>query len=128
MFTASYVWHGVILNDYERLSYPKEIFLSIASVVYLVIGAIVAHAYSGDYFKKIIKSPLLRGLITGGICGFTIYLVSLVVGITFSSSLSLKYIIVDLTWQAIEQGVGGFVVGYVHLISEHHPWFRTEQA
>lgn len=126
MFSASYVWHGVILNDYDRLNYPKSFYLTIAAFVYLFLGALVTRAYSSEIIKKITSAPLAKGLLSGAICGVVIYLIALVIGISFSSTISMKYIIVDLTWQAIEQSIGGLVVGYYYIVTHHHPAFNPE--
>jgi hypothetical protein len=116
MFLISYVWHGIFLTDYTRLSYSREIFLIFAAVVYLVLGFIVARAaeikFLEGHFKR---KPVLRGTASGAICGFVIFLVSTVVGVSFSTGSNLENLLLDVSWQIIEQAVGGAVVGLVHI-------------
>ncbi|CAN5358248.1 hypothetical protein BH10BAC1_BH10BAC1_07800 [soil metagenome] len=115
MFLLSYAWHGVFLTDFSRLSYPKEIFLVIAAFVYLIIGFVMAKAIDikmlDAHFKR---KPIIRGAITGASLGFTLFLVSTVVGVSFSTGSKLENLLLDVSWQTIEQGIGGVIVGVAH--------------
>ena len=114
MFGLSYMWHGWLLNDLKLISIPLAVFLSFASVAYLVIGAIVARVYSVEYFKKTTRHLFLRGIIVGSFCGFIIFIVTLVTGVSFAKNSTSTFIFVDMTWQIIEQAIGGFAVGVIH--------------
>ena len=116
MFIASYLWHGVFLNDFSRITYPKAIFFIVASVVYLTIGFIIAKAYEIKYESLLQKKPRLKGTLTGAICGLLIYLITMVVGISFSKTMTTEYLLIDLGWQMLEQAIGGFAVGVTHII------------
>lgn len=116
MFTASFLWHGVFLNDFSRIAYPKVIFFIIASVVYLIIGFMITKAYEIQYQNIIQRKPRLKGLITGAICGLMIYLITIVVGVSFSKTMTIEYLFIDLSWQMFEQALGGLTVGMAHII------------
>lgn len=122
MFSLSYLWHGVFLNDLQRISYPKEIFLTGASITYLILGFSVTKIYLLQFPKIIAARPFLRGLLSGAFLGVATYLVALVVGVSFSSELTLQYILFDLLWQMAEQSFGGITVAFVYIyIYEGNP-------
>lgn len=115
MFALSYAWHGIFLTDFSRLSYPKEIFLVFAAFVYLIIGFVVAKVIDARTLEKYFKrKPLVKGLVAGGIIGFALFMISTVVGISFSTGSKLENLLLDVSWQVIEQGMGGLVVGIAH--------------
>lgn len=115
MFALSYLWHGVFLTDFSRLSYPKEIFLVIAALVYLIIGFVAAKAIDIKLLEKYFRrKPFLKGTISGAGLGFILFLISTVVGVSFSTGSKLENLLLDVFWQAIEQGIGGLVVGIAH--------------
>ena len=116
MFGISYVWHGLVMFDLKIIStrIPLPLYLAFAAVAYLVIGAVVSRVYSMEYFKTFTRQVFLRGLIAGAVCGFLIFIISLVTGVSFAKNSTSAFIFVDMTWQIIEQAIGGFVVGIVH--------------
>lgn len=115
MFALSYLWHGVILNDYKLISYPIGIYLVSAGVVYLVIGFLLNRIFIAEFLDRFSEKALPRGLLTGIGLGVIVYMVALVVGVTFTKSLDVKYMALDVVWQAVEQCVGGLVVGLVYM-------------
>ena len=115
MFVLSYLWHGVFLNDLERLSYPKEIFLTGAIITYLILGFLLTKIYLMKFPKVIAKKPIVRGIISGAALGIATYIVSLVVGVSFSTEMKPTYILFDLLWQTAEQTFGGIIVGFVYV-------------
>lgn len=113
MYAMSFVWHGVILNDLARLTYPKDVFLSLAAFAYLGLGfalAIVIH------FIAYKKYRFIRGFVFGIPLGLFVYLIAFVFGISFNATPQLAHVIVDLIWQVTEQGLGGFVGASVYSI------------
>ena len=115
MFALSYMWHGVFLTDFSRLTYPKEIFLIIAVFVYLIIGFVMAKAIDVKMLDKHFKrKPVIRGAISGAGLGFVLFLVSTVVGVSFSTGSKLENLVLDVSWQTVEQCIGGVVVGLAH--------------
>ncbi len=116
MFMLSYAWHGIFLTDFSRLSYPKELFLIFASLVYLIIGFVVAKAIDVKLLEKYFKrKPILKGATAGAALGFAFFLVSTVVGVSFSTGSKLENLLLDVCWQITEQCIGGIIVGVVHI-------------
>jgi len=122
MFSLSYLWHGIFLNDLQRLSYPKEIFLTGSIITYLILGFLVTKIYLMNFPKAIAKKPIVRGLISGAGLGVCTYIVSLVIGVSFNSQLTPGYILFDLLWQTVEQTFGGIAVAFIYIwIYEGNP-------
>lgn len=115
MFGLSYVWHGVVLNDYAILTYPFQIYLISAAVVYLVSGFLLTRIFIAEFLDRISQKPIPRGLAAGAALGMILYMVALVVGVTFNSGMDLKYLLLDVIWQISEQAAGGLIVGLVYI-------------
>jgi hypothetical protein len=79
MFGLSYVWHGVVLNDYAILTYPFQIYLVSAAVVYLVSGFLLTRIFIAEFLDRISQKPIPRGLAAGAALGMILYMVALVV-------------------------------------------------
>jgi H+/Cl- antiporter ClcA len=117
MFLLSYVWHGLFLTDFKRLSYPVGIYLIFAAIVYMIIGFVVAKAIDFKGFEKNFKRrPIMRGVISGAACGIAFFLVATVVGVSFSTGNALENLILDISWQFFEQMMGGLTAGIVHIL------------
>ncbi len=116
MFLLSYVWHGIILSDFSGLTFPKRLFFLLAAVVYLIIGYAVTKCFSIPYLaNKYKKKPLHKGFWAGAICGFTIFLITTIVGVSFNTTYTFKHLLYDAVWQTIEQGIGGVIVALAHI-------------
>lgn len=116
MFILSYVWHGLVLTDFSRLSYSKHLFLFFAALVYLMIGFVVSKAIDSKILDKNFKrKPIIRGLISGAVCGIAFFLIATVVGVSFSTGSKLENMLLDVSWQTVEQAIGGVVVGIIHI-------------
>jgi hypothetical protein len=111
MYAISYVWHGVVLNDLSRLTFPKDVFLSLAAIAYLCFGFALAIAIHFITYKQ---SKVVRGIVFGIPLGLFVYLIAFVFGISFNASPQMAHVIMDVTWQVIEQGSGGLVGGFVY--------------
>jgi hypothetical protein len=122
MFSLSYAWHGVVLNDFNKLSYQKELFLSFLTLLYLVIGAAMTFGYSLIHNKK---SALARGTLLGVAAGFAIFLVVFVLGTSLTGGrIYALHASIDLIWQILEQAAGGFAIAYVfHYIEQREMIF-----
>ncbi len=115
MFVLSYIWHGVFLTDFSRLSYPKEIFLIFAVFVYLIIGFLSAKAIEIQLLEnKFKRKPLIKGLVSGACLGFILFIMTSVIGVSFSTGSKLENLLLDGCWQTVEQGIGGLIVGIAH--------------
>jgi len=53
------------LNDLNRISFSKALFLTLAALVYLVISFLLYRTYESKFIGKYIPHPLLRGVISG---------------------------------------------------------------
>ena len=115
MFSAFYLWHGVLSTDFYRIQYPKGVFLGLAAVVYLIISFVLYKVYELKFWKKITSNFFLKGLFSGVIIGFILFAFTLVLGVGFSGSYSIKILAVDCLWQLIEQTIGGMVIALAHL-------------
>lgn len=111
MFGLFYVWHGIVLNDFIRISYPQDIFLSIAALVYLGIGLFITVL---TYALKRIKDSFKYGIAVGAAAGIFIYALTFTLGLSFYTVVDFKMIAFDLGWQCLEQSFGGLVCGWVY--------------
>jgi uncharacterized membrane protein HdeD (DUF308 family) len=111
MFMLSYIWHGVVLNDLIKLTYPTDIFLTISALVYLGIGFIITVV---TYVMKRLKDSFKYGMAAGALIGIFIYAVAFVMGLSFNDVVDIKIIAFDLGWQVLEQGFGGLMCGWVY--------------
>jgi len=113
MFTLSYCWHGLILNDIRNLHYPLEMYLVLASILYLVLGFCIAFLYNYLNFSRNIR---FKGSMLGSFVGFFTYLIAFTLGVSFGSS-KLEHVMVDFIWQMMEQGTGGLAASAVFTFS-----------
>lgn len=111
MFGASYVWHGIVLNDLVRISYPADVFLSVAALVYLAVALCITVL---TYALKRIKDSFRYGIAVGAVFGVFIYAIAFLFGISFYSTVNPKMVLFDLSWQVFEQSFGGLVCGWVY--------------
>ncbi|MBL7935650.1 MAG: hypothetical protein JNM51_07560 [Bacteroidia bacterium] len=112
MYVAFYFWHGIFLNDLNRISFSKALFLSLAALVYLVISFILYRTFESKFITKYIPQPILRGVVSGFLVGFTLFALVTVLGISFTKNVNFTYIIADCAWQIAEQIIGGIVIGF----------------
>ena len=110
MFLLSYIWHGVILNDFNRLFIEKNIYLSIMSITYLALGLLVTGL---NQLLNSDKASFYKAALIGAGIGFFVYLIAFVFGVSFDKSKQIAHIALDLTWQILEQGFGGFICAVV---------------
>ena len=121
MFSLSYLWHGVFLTDFSRLNYPKQIFFVFAIIVYLIISLGIVVVFSHNKLDFLKKRPLHKGLLVGAAFGMALYMITLVIGVSFTRTMTLGNILFDCGWQMFEQGVGGVAVGFASvLVSSEH--------
>jgi|GEM_PF-279324 len=111
MYGISYLWHGVFLNDFQKVAYPKDVLLISFALIYSVLGLVLSLFVKFLYFQS---STLMRGLLGGIALGFFVYLIAFSLGISLYSTPQWQYIAFDLTWQMVEQGVGGMVAALVY--------------
>ena len=113
MLGMSYLWHGVILNDYQFIKLPFSSFIVLQAIVYMVIGFVLTFVYHYTNIKRKVK---YKGFMIGAVLGFFIYLIAYVLGISFKTGEINYVIVVDFIWQMGEQAVGGGVVGFAFVV------------
>lgn len=111
MYVAFYFWHGIFLNDLNRISFSKGLFLSLAALVYLVISFVVYRTYESKLLVKYISQPMLRGVVSGFMIGFILFALVAVLGVSFTNHVNATYLIADCAWQIAEQVIGGLIIG-----------------
>ena len=116
MSALSYLWHGIILSDFERLNRPRGKLLIYSTIISSIVAFVIINLFELDIMEKHFKrSPLLRGLLAGAVSGVLYFLVSKVFGFSFATTNDLKQMLVDLVWQVFEQSIGGILVGMVYV-------------
>lgn len=120
MFGLFYAWHGLFLNDFSRLSYPTEIFMVFAAFTYLIIGFVVVKVFEAKFFfeKLFYRKLFLKGIVKGALCGFIFFMIATVIGVSFNTGTGIKNLLLDLGWQIIEQGIGGFTISITYVVLE----------
>ncbi len=108
LYGLSYTWHGIILNDLSRVSYPKDTFLLLVALVYFCISFGLTFLVQVLPFGEKLS---VKGLAVGAPMGTFIYLVAFVFGISFYSNPTMAHVAFDLGWQIFEEAIGGFVAG-----------------
>ncbi len=124
MFLLFYFWHGIFLNDFKRIQFPLSWFVTFAAGTYLILGAGLYFLYESRLMKRF-KNFLLRGLLSGLIAGFSVFMVATIVNISLTKHLSPQHLLIDAAWQISEQILGGMIVVLFKIII-HEP--LTEHA
>ncbi len=113
MIALSLLWHGAVLNDLIFIPKPVALFYALALLTYFLIGFVLTFVFTYLSMGIGIK---LKGSLMGLALGFFIYLIAFVLGVSFKGG-NTAHVVVDFTWQMIEQGVGGSVVSAVYLLA-----------
>ncbi len=115
MYSAFYCWHGLILTDFSRVNFPKPLFLSFTAITYLLISFLVYKVFELKLWDAISKNLFTKAVFTGLTVGFLLFVVTSVLGISFSARFSFTHFVTDCIWQIIEQSIGGIVVAFCHI-------------
>ncbi len=116
MMALSYAWHGLLLTDLKHIPSPRSLFMAFAAMAYLAIALLISVVY------VIVRHHLqwrLNPLLIGALCGFCIYLIAFVFGISFKGS-GTEHLLLDFSWQMLEQALGAGVVALVYHFAELH--------
>lgn len=126
MYTAFYVWHGMILNDFKHIKFPYTWFLLFSSIAYLAISFISYRVFETKVLAKI-DSLVVRGLVSALIVGISLFAILTVLNISFTKNATSFYLLIDFVWQIIEQFVGALfiILGKVFIFE---PDLQTEDA
>jgi hypothetical protein len=88
MYVAFYFWHGVFLNDLNRISFSKVLFLGLAALVYLVISFYPYIELTNlNYYQNILVIAIFRGVVSGFMIGFVLFALVTVLGISFTKNI-----------------------------------------
>lgn len=109
MFALFFLWHGVFLNDFKRIQFPLFWFQIFAAFTYLLFGIALYLLFESHFMKKV-RNLALRGVVSGLIFGFTVFMVASIVNISLTRHLSINHLMVDCVWQIVEQIIGGMVL------------------
>lgn len=119
MFTLFYLWHGVFLNDFKRIQFPLSWFIIFAAFTYLILGAGIYLLFESRLLKKL-RNFFVRGIVSGLIGGFAIFMVATIVHISLTSKLSMQHLLIDCVWQMSEQVIGAMIVVLLKIVI-HEP-------
>jgi hypothetical protein len=121
MFLLSNLYHNIILNDFDRILYPKPFFYSSLLIAYSGISLVGILIYSLNFFSKL--GPHFSAFLIGSILGITTYAITITMGFSFNNSLSMQQNMLDVLWQVIEQGIGLLVGAICYQIIEKGGFF-----
>lgn len=110
MYLAFYAWHGIFLDELNRITYSKTLFFIFAAFSYLVISYLLFKIYELKLLKKFIGNLFLRGLVAGCIMAGVVFVITKVTGVGISNSITLKHLMLDAAWQTVEQCAGGLIM------------------
>ena len=127
MFAAFYLWHGMFLTDFINLNYPKEIFLVVSAFVYLIVGFVLNKAYEMKMLHRFHRKPVLRGMVSGAMIGIVLFMITTVMGVSFSGTRTVGDLLLDVSWQTVEQALGGAIAGVVHIFVFDERLFLAER-
>lgn len=119
MYALFYVWHGIFLNDFKKLSFPLSWLLIFTSIAYITISFVTFSVYESKPMKNVYNF-FVRGLLSGALVGFIIFIISTVVTISISRNLSPEHLMLDCVWQISEQTVGGMVMALAKVFIVDH--------
>jgi hypothetical protein len=124
MYSLFYMWHGVFLNDFKKISFPFTWLIIFTSIAYITISFLLYAVYESKPMKNVYNF-FVRGIFSGLLLGFVIFAISTVVTISISRHLSAQHLMLDCVWQMVEQTIGGLLLGLVRVFVTDH---RTEEA
>ncbi|MCB0795469.1 MAG: hypothetical protein KDB88_12090 [Flavobacteriales bacterium] len=130
MYGLSYLWHGVILRDFHELTIPVGLYLALAGLVYLIIGAVLTVAVHQAIIHEWVnlkKAFPLHAMLIGAIVGFVVYLFVFILGLSFADH-AVIHVVVDILWQMVEQALGGLMVSLGIIYDMHRRFMEAERA
>jgi len=123
MMVLSFIWHGMVLNDFKNLTLAFPVFIILSSIVYFLISLALNFTLFKLEFHEHITS---KRILLGGIIGFSIYLVVFTLGLSYQER-GMKHIIIDFLWQMFEQGIGALIVDFCLHIYQRIDKFETTE-
>ncbi|NQT25670.1 hypothetical protein HQ585_09965 [candidate division KSB1 bacterium] len=111
MWVISGLWHNLILANF----YASEIEAShdgigILLIAYLILGLFMAYMFPLGYNGG---RPAIEGLRFGALIGL-LWVFPHELAMVGAHGESLSYVLKNAAWHAVEQGLGGIVVGLIY--------------
>ncbi|MEQ1733525.1 MAG: hypothetical protein ABL940_07620, partial [Bacteroidia bacterium] len=105
MLGLSSLFHAVILRDFQDFLLTFTQLAIGLLVVYVGIASLllVCISWYWNYFS------LIKAIIFSSAVGVFLYILVTLLGHTFNDSHTTTQLFIDVAWQMIEQGAGGFV-------------------
>ena len=113
MFSMSFYWHGVLLNDLMFITYDKKLFFGLLSILYVAVAGALSFFLM---FYKPEENRTLKHATIGVASGFMIYLIAFVLGLSFKGE-GLANTVINFTWQMIEQGIGALFISVFYTVA-----------
>jgi len=114
MWLLSGLWHVLIMGDFyakyegpSAYESPQMLFIIIG---YAILALLMVYIYIQGYKGG---SPLKEGLRFGVVIGL-LWILPLNVIIYAVKETSGTFIVVDVLWHIVEQGIGGIVIGLIY--------------
>ncbi len=123
MMILSFVWHGIILNDFKNMTLAMPVFIFLSAIVYFLISLVINFILYKIEFQDHHTS---KRILLGGIIGFSIYLIVFILGLSYEER-GMKHIISDFGWQMFEQGIGALAVDFCLHIYNRIDKFETSE-
>lgn len=105
MLGLSSFFHAVILHDFQSFLLTFTQLVVGLTVLYIGIASLllVCISWYWNYFS------LIKAILFSSAVGVFLYILATLLGHTFNDSNTTTQSFIDLSWQMIEQGAGGFV-------------------
>ena len=110
MWVVSGLWHNLILANFYAQKGASHEGIGILFISYLILALIMSYLYPFGYRGK---APWLEGLRFGIMIGILwVFPHELAMAVAHGESLS--YVFKNGAWHAIEQGIGGIILGSIY--------------
>ena len=114
MLVLAAVWYFVLAGPFyaEHMAVAREVRLyDIIALAYLVLGAMMTLMYPSGYAGG---SPAMEGARFGVMIGIICSLPHSLVVYAIQGTQSTTLVLAEAAWHAVEQGVGGVVIGIIY--------------
>ena len=111
MWVISGLWHNLILaNFYASANEASHEGIGILLIAYIILGLFMAYLYPLGYKGG---KPAIEGLRFGALTGL-LWVFPHELAMVGAHGESLSYVLKNAVWHAVEQGLGGIVVGLIY--------------
>ena len=119
MYGAFYFWHGIVLTDFYRISFSKNLLYLFSACSYLIISLLIFYVYHLKFMQKFFPNLWIRALMNGVVVGSGLFMMTTVLGISFNNQLSTLTVLLDWVWQIMEQSIGTFCIAILEFFILH---------